>query len=125
MPHLTLEYSHNLAPRSELTGLLKVLHETIGKAELVDIETLKSRLVEQATYFIGADTSTRAFLYGKLEVLPGRGAEWKKEIGQKLQNILLESAKQWTPPHINCSINFEVRELAGEFYFRTPPPKPK
>jgi len=125
MPHLTLEYSDRLAPRSELITLLKELHETIGNDELVNIETLKSRLVERDTYLIGADTSRRAFLFARLEVLPGRSAQWKKQMGQKLHSLMLEKVKVWTPADINCSTNMEICELNDEFYLRTPPPPTK
>jgi len=122
MPHLTLEYSKNLTKRSEVMLLLKELHEMVGKSESVDFESVKSRLSEHEDYLIGADTSRRAFLFLRLEILPGRSSEWKKSLSQRLFAKMVERAERWVPPSINCSTNLDVREFDGEFYLKTKAP---
>ena len=122
MPHLVLEYSNNLAPKAEVSQLLRTLHEAVGHTESVAIETLKSRLTEFDTYFIGSNTARRAFLYVRLGVLPGRSAQWKTDLGGRLFSLAKEKANGWSPKEINCSVNVEIYELVGDFYMRTPPP---
>ncbi len=123
MPHLTLEYSNNLSSHEQVLKLLKDLHETIGNTESVDIETLKSRLIAREDFFIGADASRRAFLFARLEILPGRSEEWKKSLGKRLHDLMLERVKVWNLSKLNCSTNLEIKELNDSLYFRTPPPK--
>jgi len=121
MPHLTLEYSSNLASNSQALGLLKQLHQTVGNTETVDIEKVKSRAVQHHTYLVGAKPEQKAFLFLRLEILPGRTPEWKHALGEKLHGMMKAQVGKWISPPVTCSTNVEVRELDGEFYFTTAP----
>lgn len=122
MPHLIMEFSNNLGDADTLAPLLEELHDIVGTAESVDIETLKSRLYPHAHYFVGADTSRRAFLHVTLKILPGRTLAWQKTVGEKLHG----AAKRWVTranSGVNCSTTVEFMELSEASYFRTPPPQ--
>lgn len=122
MPHLTLEYSKNLGPEPKLNQLLGELHQMVGTADAVDIETLKSRMLGYDAYYIGAAASKRAFLHVRLEVLPGRTEAWKRELGIRAHSLISARAQEWLGETVNCSTTFEITELS-EPYFRTAPPK--
>jgi 5-carboxymethyl-2-hydroxymuconate isomerase len=121
MPHLILEYTSNLTSRANVADLLEAVHQMVGHTESVDIESLKSRSVERETFRVGADSLRSAFLFLRLEVLPGRSLAWKRDLGQRLLARLLKSVRDWAPEGIHCSTNVDLRELDAELYFRSPP----
>lgn len=122
MPHLIMEFSKNLGNAAELEPLLKELHQIVGTAESVNIETVKSRLYPHEIYYVGADSSRRAFLHLTIKILPGRTLEWQQGVGENVHG----AAKKWVAEHlkpgVNCSTTVEFVELAEATYFKTPPP---
>ena len=86
------------------------------------VSSLEWHWRERDDYFIGANTARRAFLYVRLGVLPGRPAPWKTDLGEKLFSLAKEKANGWLSKEINCSVNVEIYDLVGDFYFRTPAP---
>ena len=120
MPHLIMEFSKNLGSDTELSLLLGELHRELGAADSVDIEAVKSRMYSHDNFFVGADTSRRAFLHLAVKVLPGRTVEWKRALGERLHERMKKKAASLLPSSINCSTTIEFVDLDEATYFRTP-----
>lgn len=118
MPHLTLEASYNTATKEQLTELLAHLHNFVGAYETVDIESLKSRLVDRTVFFSGAQGCENRFMYCTLDILPTRTAAWKKKIAKDLLAALKQASLSWGKQANKLSINVEIRELNAEFFLR-------
>jgi 5-carboxymethyl-2-hydroxymuconate isomerase len=102
-----------------LSEILRELHQIMGATETVDPEKVKSRLVEHSTYFVGKDSSKRAFVHVNLTMRPGRPPEVKTLLGEKLHVFLTERIPKLVPSTIQCSITLEIREVNESFFFRT------
>ena len=71
MPHLTIEYSRNLAGFPE-AQVLAALNQTITDSpEVADEADLKSRCVVHDSYAIGTAPAQRAFVHAQLRLLSG------------------------------------------------------
>jgi 5-carboxymethyl-2-hydroxymuconate isomerase len=117
-----MEYSANIADKKTMSQLLGELHHIVGATESVDIETVKSRLITHDIYFVGKDTSKRAFVHMSCSTLPGRQHELIYELGSRLHKKMVETVRGLLPTTINASITLEMRELNAPLFFRTPPP---
>ena len=100
MPHLTIEYSANLAgfPEAEV---LRALNQTVtASAEVADEADLKSRCVVHDCYAIGTAPEGRAFVHAQLRLLSGRTPEAKKDfaelVGRRFDVRSVHSPFPWT-----------------------------
>jgi 5-carboxymethyl-2-hydroxymuconate isomerase len=83
MPHLTLEYTSNLAEfdaQEALAALNKALAGT-GHFDEVDI---KSRSMSLNAFAVGTSPGRRAFIHAKLAILSGRPPEVKRALSDTL-----------------------------------------
>ena len=88
MPHLTVEYSSNLAgfPKAEV---LRALNQSVaGSPEVKDESDLKTRLVALDDFEIGTASAARAFVHAQLRLLSGRTPEAKKDLGERIADVL-------------------------------------
>lgn len=118
MPHLILEFSENLGTEEDLAPLLEELHLEVGRAETVDIESLKSRLYPHSIYRVGKDTSVRAFIHLTLRILPGRTEEWKKTLGAKLHAMMVRGIAPLVPSGVRCSTTLEMVLMDDRSYIK-------
>ncbi|MDY6480900.1 5-carboxymethyl-2-hydroxymuconate Delta-isomerase [Acinetobacter faecalis] len=114
MPHIHLEYSDNIE-NLEVKPLLISLNQALiqgGYAQAgLDI---KSRAICQTDYVIGDNEQNQAYMHLKLSLLTGRSAELRKEIAEKLLEVLCEKA----PKQSNVTVQFcvEVLEMQRDIY---------
>lgn len=88
MPHLIVEYSNNLTgfPKAEV---LQALNKTLtASPEIKDEADLKSRLVTLDNFEIGTAPASRAFVHAQLRLLSGRTPEAKKDLGERIAQVL-------------------------------------
>lgn len=92
MPHLTLEYTNNLAPFSA-DGILLALNQTLVASGHFNDMDIKSRAIALETWRVGVTTEQHAFVHVKLAILSGRPPEVKSAISSALLRVLSDSCK--------------------------------
>ncbi|MBR77957.1 MAG: 5-carboxymethyl-2-hydroxymuconate isomerase [Woeseiaceae bacterium] len=88
MPHLTIEYSENLAENIEISKLVKVMHDSAASIEALPLGGLRTRASRREFYLIADGDSSNTFVNVVLRIAPGRSDEVKKQAGEKLFSAL-------------------------------------
>ena len=88
MPHLTIEYSENLAENIEISKLVKVMHDSAASIEALPLGGLRTRASRREFYLIADGDSSNTFVNVVLRIAPGRPDEVKKQAGEKLFSSL-------------------------------------
>ena len=88
MPHLTIEYSENLAENIEISELVKVMHDSAASIEALPLGGLRTRASSREFYLIADGDSSNTFVNVVLRIAPGRSDEIKKQAGEKLFSSL-------------------------------------
>ena len=121
MPHLTLEYTTNLAgfdPRAALNSLNIALVES-SQFEGPDI---KSRAIASDCFQIGVGEVDVAFVHVNLSLLSGRTPQIKKDLSsrllQALQNLVASSSPIST---LEIQITVDVSDLDRDCYAKGSP----
>jgi 5-carboxymethyl-2-hydroxymuconate isomerase len=113
MPHLTLEYSGNLATHFDPRKLLLKLNEALLETGVFKEEDIKSRALPLDTFLIGTSLGERAFIHLKLFILSGRPPELKRDISRKLLDVLQDIGSM---PEFEVQLCVEVHENDRETY---------
>lgn len=117
MPHLTVEYSKNLAASVDIDAMLQVLHEAAANIEALPVGGLRSRAVAREHYRIADGHPDNTFINLTLRLAPTRSFDVRKEIGETLFQVLcdyLESTYASTP----LAISFEIQEMGAELRWK-------
>ena len=117
MPHLTVEYSKNLADNVDIDAMLQVLHEAASNIEALPVGGLRSRAVAREHYRIADGHPDNAFVNLLLRLAPTRPFDVRKEIGETLFQVLcdyLEPTYASTP----LAISFEIQEMGAELRWK-------
>jgi len=88
MPHLTIEYSENLAENIEISKLVRVMHDSAASIEALPLGGLRTRASRREFYLIADGDSSNTFVNVVLRIAPGRSDEVKKQAGEKLFSAL-------------------------------------
>jgi len=115
MPHLCVEYTKNLESEVDVTDVLRSLHLATLKCAGVDINRVKSRLVEHQIVLSGDQATATKMIHVSMAILSGRDAETRKAYGQQLFEVLENKCQQVERP---LSLTVEIRELEKNCYFR-------
>ena len=110
MPHLTIEYSENLAENIEISKLVKVMHDSAASIEALPLGGLRTRASRREFYLIADGDSSNTFVNVVLRIAPGRSDEVKKQAGEKLFSALKDFFKlfiQSSP----IALSLEIQEL--------------
>lgn len=92
MPHLTLEYTNNLATINAGRILLALNHALVASGHFKEMD-IKSRAIALDTWHVGVTTAPHAFVHVKLAILSGRPPEVKSALSNALLRVLSESCK--------------------------------
>lgn len=104
MPHLTLEYSQNLAPFPEAEVLHAVNATLCAHPEVAQESDLKTRTVPVASFAIGTQPERRAFVHAQLRLLSGRTPEAK----QALSALVLQALRPLVPRPDGVAVQLSV-----------------
>ena len=115
MPHIRLEYTDNIYV-DELNILFKDVQNILIKIAEVKSENCKSRAISLDSSEIISDGKNVRFVHLEINILEGRTAEIKKQIGKESLNLLKS--------HFNNDMNgnliqhsVEIREMKHSDYF--------
>lgn len=118
MPHLTIEYSANLAANSDMATLCQSLHTAMMASGLFELGAVRVRARPCPNYAIADLLPENAFADIILRIGTGRSAEEKKAVGQALiRTAEAHFAPQLAQPHF--ALTLEVQEISPDFSWRT------
>lgn len=113
MPHLTIEYSANLASRSAIPGLCLVLHSAMLDTGLFELGAIRVRALRCADYAIADLLAENMFADMRLRIGAGRSAEDRHRAGQM---IFAAASTYFAPlfdtPHFALSL--DIAELDAQ-----------
>lgn len=116
MPHLTIEYSRNLAGFPE-AQVLAALNQTITDSpEVADEADLKSRCVVHDSYAIGTAPAQRAFVHAQLRLLSGRTPEAKQDFSERIATVLRHLTPRPTGMLVQLSV--EIVDMDRPSYIK-------
>ena len=114
MPHLTLEYTRNLAALDAEALLWKLNAALVASGHFEEID-IKSRAVPLDTFAVGTEASLgRAFVHVRLAILSGRSAAVKRELSDQLL-VVLQTGTAW-PASLHVQLCVEVQEIDRPSY---------
>lgn len=115
MPTIKIDYTSNLKIDSQINNFASKLHKLLVEIIKTDIDTCRTLINRYDHFLVGDQTSKyNAFIQLEANILPGRSAELRKELG----NILLKELKELCR-EVNIKPDFRVliQETNTEFYF--------
>ena len=115
MPHLIVEVTKDLERQINVPNLVKELHLSLRGSKGLDMKRVKSRSYICDKVLNGDNAEVISMIHVSLDVLSGRDAETKKQMGHAVYKTLKEFCKTVTQP---LSLTVEVRDMDKEFYFR-------
>lgn len=118
MPHLTLEYTPNLAQTADMAGLLVELNQLVADVAGIALENFKSRAIRRDVFAVGAGTCDSGFVHLEIAVFGGRPSAIKDEMGRK-SVALLERRFSASGQGVAPQITVEIRDMNREAYFKS------
>ncbi|WP_255990120.1 5-carboxymethyl-2-hydroxymuconate Delta-isomerase [Chitinolyticbacter albus] len=112
MPHLTLEYTHNL-PDYDAHAARHTLAQAMFESGLFGEADIKGRAHCLATYLVGTSDTETAFVHLQVALLSGRSAEQKQALGQRLLAALRTTLPEG---HGAVQLTIDTRDMDRESY---------
>jgi len=114
MPHITLEYTQNLAPELDAGEVLMSLNRALAGSGQFQEPDIKSRALVLDRFLVGTAPEGRAFAHVKLALLSGRSAAVKRELSEALLTALSRAC----PPRagLDVQLSVEVVDLDRDAY---------
>ena len=116
MPHLTIEYSQNLAPFPEAQALTELNEAVTGSPEVLDEADLKSRFVLVDSFAVGTAHANRAFIHAQLRLLSGRSPEAKADLSARIAEVLRRLAPK--PADVLVQLSVEIVDMDRGSYVK-------
>lgn len=110
MPHFIVEYSSNLEDKLDFQPLFKALHEYVVGTGHFPLGGVRSRAIKVDHFRVADGREDFALLNLTLKIGHGRSLELRKEVAERVFEILCE----WMKPVTDTSyvqISFEMSEL--------------
>jgi len=115
MPHLTVEYSSNVASHHDIDALLDALHRSVLSLGVAPIPGVRIRAVARETYRIADGTNENyAFVAMTARIGPGRDAATKRMVIETLLDAAEAQLATETSPLV-IAWSLEVQEIDAEF----------
>lgn len=113
MPHITVEYSTDIADHINFPALLRDLHQALAD-EGIDISRIKTRGIPLPYVVVGDNSGRRNMVHLTLLLLAGRDTATKKQYADPLYALLKERIHAAMP---KCAITLEVRDMDPDTYY--------
>jgi 5-carboxymethyl-2-hydroxymuconate isomerase len=120
MPHLTLEYTSNLAETPPTPELFLSAHRLLNAVAGIRAENCKSRWRQVEEWAVGSGDSRSAFVHLEIRFLEGRRLEVQEAVGEGALGILKDHFLPG-PEGVELQITVEVQEIREPTYFKFPP----
>ena len=117
MPHLTVEYSANLAGRTDLDALCRALHTAMMASGLFELGAVRVRALQADHYAVADLLPENAFAALTLRIGKGRLADDRKRAGDLIFRAATDSlAGLFTTPHF--ALTLEIIEIDPDFSWK-------
>jgi len=120
MPHLTLEYTSNLAGTPPTKELMLGIHGVLNAVAGIDPANCKSRWREVEEWVVGFGDPASAFVHLDLRFLEGRPFEVQQAVGESVLD-LLKAHFLPEPEGVDLQITVDVQEIRKATYQKFPP----
>src|SRR5690625_7268411 len=91
MPHMTVEYTENIASEINTNDLLTKMNKSLVSHEgLVTPQGIRSRAIQLTDYLVGHGDRENAFVHVTLKIAPGRTEGAKKKVFDDLCQTIEE-----------------------------------
>jgi 5-carboxymethyl-2-hydroxymuconate isomerase len=118
MPHITLEYSTNLASSPELGVAFGALHAALAPLGPFALDDFKSRAHPTDAYAVGDGAATRAYAHLTVGVLDRRDADVQQRVAD-VALAWLEATFAGCLTALDADLTVEVREMRAALYRKT------
>ncbi len=115
MPHITIEYTDNLAETPDFQHLFSQLINALDSTGSVRINGVMARSIKLTDWRVGDGDSNHAFVHLKMATLDTRPPEFKQQV-LALFNPIMKSAFARTLQEQDCQICVEIQDIRTEFY---------
>lgn len=115
MPQLTLEFSSNVIEKQDIVSLFQACHVLLESTLPTDLESCKSRAIENNLYCVGDGQIDNAFIHVTLKVMKGRTTETLQNVGNSMMNILKDYFSE-SLKKLNLQITLEINELQKTYF---------
>lgn len=113
MPHLTLDYSHNLTTLDAERTLLALNRALVESGQFAEND-IKSRAHRLEQFRTGVDPVPRAFAHITLAILSGRTPECKQALSASLLSVLEQA--ELALPGVEVQLSVEIRDMERASY---------
>lgn len=117
MPHITVEYSQNLARSVDIAELIRVVHDTMAATRAFPLEAVRTRGVPRHDFRIADGDPRNAFLAVVGRIAPGRPQQVRHELGKTLFEAIRDHLRE-VSESIPLSITVELQEIDQTSAFR-------
>ena len=114
MPHITIEYSANVAEHHDIDALVRAVHEAAIDHGLPSPGSLRTRAVSRVHYRVADGSDDLAFVAIAVRVGPGRDAETKTGFIETLLDVA-ESQVGSEPGPLAIAWSIELGEIDADF----------
>jgi 5-carboxymethyl-2-hydroxymuconate isomerase len=111
MPHLTIEYSANLATDVDIQALVDRLHAAAIETGVFPLGGIRTRAEARQHYRIADGDPAHAFVHVMLRIAAGRDAATRERAGQHVFDALTTQLAPVTAVR-GLAISFELQEIA-------------
>jgi 5-carboxymethyl-2-hydroxymuconate isomerase len=115
MPHITLEYSTNLANSPELGVAFGALHAALAPLGPFAIDDFKSRAHPTAAYAVGDGAKNRAYAHLTVGVLDRRVVDVQQRVADAAL-AWLEATFAGRLTAVDADLTVEMREMRAALY---------
>ncbi len=113
MPHITIEYSRNVAETNDIDALVDAVHRTVVDLDIADLPGIRTRAEERTLYRVADGDERFGFIAVRVHMAPGRGDDIKQELLERIA-VAVDSA---APPTASCiaAVSVEITEIDPVF----------
>lgn len=118
MPHMTIEYSSNLAGRVDMQAAVDATHKAMLASPIFEIGAVRVRAIECDHHAIADRHPDNAFVHLMLRIGAGRAEDEKREAGELIYQALLgEFETLLASPYF--ALSFEICEIDAALSWKT------
>lgn len=117
MPHVTIEYSANVAELHDIDGLVGAVHAEALTHPLVAADALRTRAAERAVFRVADGHPSNAFVAIHVRVAPGRNHDDKRRL---IEGVLtagrsyVDADRATARSHLAIAWSIELTEIDPE-----------
>lgn len=110
MPHVIIEYSANVCPRTEFVEITQIAHKIMIQSGLFAAADIKTRSYVTKDFLVGEKGNQGSFVHVTVYLLEGRTTMQKQNLSEALRDALQLALKNVD------QLSIDIREMAKDTY---------